>query len=89
VRVPVITPNGVRFSFLSWNDNLEEEHLVCDVFWQTWRLGKSVKGNVVERTITSLRDYQQASHSSVLVSVLSVRSTKARDEEAAAVGYGA
>ena len=34
--------------YSSWNDNLfGEEHLAQDVFLQTWRLGKSVKGNIV------------------------------------------
>lgn len=50
--------------------------------------GQECEGkHCVERTRASLRDYRQASYSSVLVWMLSVRSTKPRDEEAAAVRH--
>ncbi len=34
-------------SISSYNDNLDEEHLVRDVYVRTWAVGKSLKGNVV------------------------------------------
>ncbi|DBA68768.1 TPA: hypothetical protein ACH3X2_013383 [Trebouxia sp. C0005] len=65
------------------NNNLDEDHLVRDVYVRTWAQGKGVKGIVV---LKGLSPAFENTNKAVLAVFLSQSFlTEARDEEAAAV----